>query len=74
MSNICHRCIYHEKCMMYRYNNVRTKYMEEITKKKNKDGNIVIYVSKCRGYIHRNYKYTLETLREIKKRKGIDKI
>ena len=57
MINICHNCLYHEKCISYRYNNVRQSYMLEIEDKANKDGIIIIYVQKCSKYTGRKFKY-----------------
>lgn len=77
MSNICHRCIYHEKCMGYRYNNIQTKKMKKVSRVENKDGNIIIYVEECDDFIKRKFKYTPERLElkkvENKNKKGIDK-
>ena len=57
MSNICHNCVYHEKCISYRYNNVRTKYMNKVNIQQNKDGKKVIFVEKCRNFTPRRFKY-----------------
>lgn len=77
MSNICHNCLYHEKCMAYRYNNIKTKDMEKITVKKNKDGKPVIFVEKCQKFTARMFKYYPKEIRDkkIKKisAKNIDK-
>jgi len=65
MSNICQRCLYHELCFDYRYSNVKTKYMKKVNRKKNKDGETVIYVEKCNKFVSRKFK--------IKKTKKINK-
>ena len=70
MSNICHKCLYHERCMVYRYNNVQTKYMKKVYRQKNNDGNKVIYVEECSKFTQRIFKYSSE---KLKKKKGIDK-
>lgn len=67
MSNICHNCIYHEKCMSYRYKNIKTEYMEKISREKNKEGLIIIYVEKCNQFIQRKFKYYPKKLNFIKK-------
>jgi hypothetical protein len=77
MRNICHECIYHEKCMGYRYNNVQTRFMKKVYKEKNKDGNIIIFVEECNNFIKRKFKYVPMKL-ELKKianeiKRGIDK-
>ena len=66
MINICHNCLYHERCMAYRYNNIKTKYMEKITVSKNADGNPVIFVEKCRKFTGRMFKYYPEKLKSRK--------
>ena len=62
MRNICHKCLYHGRCMMYRYNNIQTKYMKKVDRLKNRDGNIVIYVEKCSKFTERKFKHSLEKL------------
>lgn len=62
MINICHKCIFYEKCIAYRYNNIQTKQMKKVSRKENKDGNIVIYVEECNNFIKRKFKYTPEKL------------
>lgn len=66
MINICHNCVYHEKCMAYRYSNVRTKNMKKIHVKENKEGRKIIYVEKCNKFIGKKFKYYPERLREKK--------
>lgn len=73
MKNICHNCLYHENCMAYRYNNIRTKYMKKVHRKKNKDGNIVIYVEKCSKFTERMFKFYPKKLRKLKKQKLLTK-
>ena len=69
MINICHNCMYHEKCIMYRYNNIQTKDMKKVSRLKNRDGEMVIYVEECVKFTRRVFK------RPSKKqqKKGIDK-
>ena len=55
IKNICHSCRYHEKCMEYRYENIKLKCMEKIETKKNKDGNDVIYVQECYKFSKRTF-------------------
>lgn len=55
IKNICHSCKFHEKCMDYRYENIKLKFMEEIETLKNKDGNEVIYVQRCSKFIKRRF-------------------
>ena len=57
MINICHNCLYHEKCIMYRYQNVQTKYMKRVHRNKNRDGDIVIYVEECTKFKKRSNKF-----------------
>lgn len=49
--NICRKCIYWQHCMQYRYRNVKTEYMQEFYTVPNRDGQQVIYVSKCTKYV-----------------------
>lgn len=49
--NICKNCVFWEYCLQFRYENVQTKYMLKVNRKPNKDGNLVIYVEKCKRYI-----------------------
>lgn len=49
--NICKNCVFWQSCMQYRYRNIERDYMEEIYKKPNSDGDLVIYVQKCNRYI-----------------------
>lgn len=67
IKNICHGCIYHERCMAYRYKNIKTKFMKKVAIKENKDGNKVIYVEKCDKFIKRFFKYVPERLSDLKK-------
>ena len=62
MRNICHECVYHEKCMGYRYNNVQTKFMEKVSKQENKDGNTIIFVEECNNFKKRKFKYVPEMI------------
>jgi len=71
MSNICHNCVFHEKCIMYRYNNIQTKSMKKVSRIENKDGNIVIYVEECNNFIKRKFKYTPE---KLELQKNVNKI
>ena len=73
MKNICHNCLYHEKCMAYRYNNVRTKCMKKVHKLINKDGNTIIYVEECSKFTERMFKYYPEKIRKLKKQKLLTK-
>ena len=57
MSNICHNCLHHERCMLYRYNNIHKNFMIEIDKMNTKDGKVVIYVQKCSKFKGRKFKY-----------------
>ena len=73
MKNICHNCLYHEKCIAYRYKNVKTKHMKKINRLKNKDGELVIYVEKCSKFTERMFKYYPVELRKLKKQKLLTK-
>lgn len=42
--------------MEFRYENILLKYMKEVTRKVNKDGNLIIYVQKCDKYREREWK------------------
>lgn len=66
MINICHNCLYHEKCMAYRYNNIKIKEMEKINIQKDKEGNSIIFVEKCRKFTTRMFKYYPEKIRNKK--------
>lgn len=66
MSNICHNCVFHEKCMAYRYNNIKTEHMKEVSRKVNKDGKIIIYVEECDNFTPRMFKYYSKKLYAIK--------
>lgn len=68
MRNICHNCLFHEKCICYRYNNIKTKNMKKISRIKNKDGNFVIYVEECSKFTNRMFKYYPEEMRKILKK------
>ena len=70
MINICHNCLYHEKCIMYRYNDIKMKYMKKITRCKNRDGNIVIYVEECSKFTRRMFKNSPKKLEELRRKKG----
>lgn len=71
MRNICHECVYHEKCMVYRYNNIQTKSMKEVSRIENRDGNTIIFVEKCDNFKKRKFKYVPEKLAVSG---GIDKL
>lgn len=57
---------------MYRYNNVQTKHMKEVTREKNRDGNTIIFVQKCDNFTNRMFKYTKEKLIQYKLKKILD--
>ena len=42
--------------MEYRYENIRLKYMKEITRTPSYDGKIVIYVKKCEKFEKNTWK------------------
>lgn len=73
MINICHNCLYHEKCIMYRYSNVQTKFMKKVHRMKNRDGEMVIYVEECSKFTKRMFLYSKRKLEKLKQKKGIDK-
>lgn len=42
--------------MEFRYENILLKRMKEVTRLKNRDGKIIIYVQKCDKYREREWK------------------
>nr|DAX01478.1 MAG TPA: hypothetical protein [Bacteriophage sp.] len=48
--------MYQYKCIEFRYSNIILKHMQEVTRVKNKDGNIIIYVQKCKKYTKKEWK------------------
>ena len=76
MSNICHNCVFHEKCISYRYSNVKTEYMEKVRVQENKEGIPIIYVEECKKFLTRMFKYYPEKLRKKKEepKKCIDNL
>lgn len=48
--NKCKNCKHHFYCMSFRYKNQMQDYMEEIYRKPNSTGDIVIWVKKCSKY------------------------
>lgn len=48
--NICKNCLFWGYCMQFRYRNIEKPYMEKVNRKPNRDGDMVIYVEKCKKY------------------------
>lgn len=49
--NICRKCVRWHECMQFRYENIQKNFMEEVTRKPNSDGELVIYVQKCSKFV-----------------------
>ena len=54
-------------CFDYRYSNVKTKYMTKVKREKNKDGEIVLYIEKCKKFVSRKYRFKKNICKSIDK-------
>lgn len=52
--------------MEYRYDNIKLKFMQEISTKNNKDGKPVIYVQKCDKFVRYKWKSVKKMWKNIK--------